>query len=712
MKTRMFQHVIFLPVISILLYGCQSGPFARSSQLSDSFAQDSSEMKNESDIQKSLREAMAVERQKGQSERNRRNSQPDPSASLAELSTPNQNQNHLTRPTESKILPISSTEPAPLESNDTTVIRELNLAYDADRSGNIEKAQGYYQRVLTLDPENFGALHRLAIIEDKKNNFPTAEAYYLKALKLDPSNADLLSDIGYSYMLQGRDDYGEKYLHEALKYQPGHRRSLDHLGWYYGRMGQYDQALSLFRMTGGEAQAQLKFAQLFPGVEPNTTLAQGGVKSHNVQMVGPENTMGGIQTAGQFQTDYGQNIQHVGGGGSGQSSSHQMVNPAGNNPTLQIAEMMKRERDRAIQARGDQQLPSISPNQLMTKQVAGYPNQATRNVQDTPPLMVNPSETAPTSGAKAPQIQAWPPAGDPGIAQAVEASNYWASKAQQQQNQQQQIQNRTARPLSPSQIQQQMRRQQMAPANVPRAGQPMYGRQYQSPGQFPNYQINSTQSPPQQQRSHSENIPQNHEQQLVKEAARTGMNMGPGQMFPIADGKPNHPNSSPLMPSQIPTSNPIPSSAQVPQQNIYQTGGQSIRQVGTGQPTYQQQTSRGISQAGYEFSNQQTSQMNGFNSDTQNRNLGRIHEIPSSVPQSAMFSNNPAFAPANVRSHNLEPNQQIQRNGYGRGNRPTAVKRQPVLNHQGPNQQISSPVQWGAQQQASPYHFPAQQSQY
>lgn len=717
MKTRLFQHIVFLSLLSMLLYGCQSGPFAGRSQLSDSLAQDSSE-KNESAIQKNLREAMAVERAKGRSERNQRNSQIDQSANLAELATPNQTQNRHALPTESKILPISSTESAPLQSDNTTVLHELNLAYEADRNGNVEKAQGYYQRVLTLDPDNFGALHRLAIIEDKKNNFPSAEAYYLRALKVDPSNSDLLSDIGYSYMLQGRDDYGEKYLHEALKYQPGHARSLDHLGWYYGRAGQYDQALSLFRMTGGEAQAQLKFAQLFPGVEPNTALAQGSSMQHNVQMVAPENTLGGIQTAGQIQTGNHHKIQYAAGESRVEQPSHQMPNQTGNNPTLQIAEMMKRERDRAVQARGNQQLPSISPNQLMAKQVTGYPTQATEKIQDSRPIMTNPSGPSTAPAVAASQIQAWPPIGDPGINQAVEASKYWESKVQQQQ--QRQVQNRVARQVSPSQFQQQqyrnpmtqgrqstyqgqprnmtprqqqqMRgqqiRQQLPPANAPHAGQPMYGNQYQTPGQFPSYKINSTQSPAQQPRMHSEQIQQSNDQQLVQEAARTGMNMGPGQMFPVAGGGQVNSNSSPLMASQIPTSNPITASAQVPEQNVYQTGGQSIRQAGLGQPTYQQQTSPRVSQTGYEFSNQQTSQMNGLNPASQNRNLGRIHQIPSSVPQSALYSNNPAFAPANMRSNNTE------------------------TNHQNVNQQMSSPVQWGAQPQASPYQFPVQQGRY
>ena len=745
MKTRMFQQIVFLPILCIVCSGCQSGPFASRSQSSGTLAQQGADTENESAIQKNLREAMAEERAKVRSGTKRRNDQAASAASLAERSGKDQRQNRLPAAAESKNLPLSSPQQASRQPDDSTVQQELNLAYDADRTGNIEKAQGYYQRVLALDPANYEALHRLAIIEDKKQNFPAAEAYYLRALKIDSTNADLLSDIGYSYMLQGRDDYGEKYLHEALKFQPGHARSLDHLGWFYGRAGQYDQALALFRMTSGEAQAQLKFAQLFPDAELNNHLAQGNmtqgnmITQHQVQMVAPQNTAPGIQPIGQFQADLNQPVQTADSEYPVEQTTPMLTSP-GMNPTQQIAEMMKREREKAMQARNmPEQLPAIMPNQVMTNQMSGDPAYA-GTVQDTRQLTANPSGMTPAPAGGIPQIQAWPPVGDPGISQAAEASNYWAMKEQQQkQNQQaqqlqQQMQQRQYQnymsqqggqpmqqeqyqnqnmPYNNSQMNGRQSPQQGMSGNFPQGGQPMYGNQYQAPGQFPDYRINSTQSPNQQRETNSAGMQQRNDQELIREAARTGMNLGPGQMFPVAVNGQENTNNSRLMSAQFPANTLLPASAQVADQNIYQAGGQNIRQSQVGQPLYQQQQQQGmgIRQAGYEFPNQQIPHSNGLTSFEQNWNGGGIQQASSTLPPSAMYSHNQEVAPANMRSSNSNVNQGVSGNMYQNGMNPPRDRRQNPVN-QNPNQQAPSSYQWGAQQSAAPSQYPVQQSQY
>lgn len=735
----------------------------------DALSQKSTESEEESAIQKNLREAMAAERAKVRQGRREQNSQPDYPESLAARSTQDEMVNRLTAKMESQALPLSSTQNAIKQpeaaTDESMVLNELNLAYDADRVGNFEKAQGYYQRVLARDPNNFEALHRLGILEDKKQNFPAAESYYLSALKLDPSNSDLLSDIGYSYMLQGRDDYGERYLREALKYQPGHVRSLDHLGWFYGRTGQYDQALALFRMTGSEAQAQLKFAQLFPDVDPSQTVTQASVapkqvqqqvqKQNPVQMFAPDNAVSRIQPVGQIQTEYQQPVQYAATGNTATGNQFAPAEPqmtqAGNNPTLQIAEMMKRERDKAIQARSAiQQLPVINPNQAMAGPSNGSPLPSV-NHQNAHPLTAVPSESNSASAipvAGSGQIQAWPPVGDPGIAQAVQASNYWALKEQQNQNQQQnqqliqnqrqlrqapqrQLQNQPyqnsiaqgLQPVQPGQNQNmsggfpkmrtQQTPQQWMPANVPQAGQPLYGNQYQVPGQFPDYRINATQSPAQQRQPASENMQYQTDQELIREAARTGMNLGPGQMFPVAEGSPTNSNGSPSMSSQMHAGTILPASAQVPTQNVYHPGGQSIRQAQVGQPVYQQQSSGVVSQAGYEYSNQASPRGAVTNASLQYQGG---QQVPSTLPQSALYSTNPAFAPANMRSMNSDQNQNYQQNANPNGMN-SAQNQRPALINQNMNPQSSSPFEWGAgqsevQQSGAQYRFPAQQRQY
>lgn len=737
MKARMFQHLAVLSCCFIFLNGCQSGPFAQSSQSSDDLAQNVTEEKVESDIQKKLRVAMAQERKRGQLERHSRHEQPDRAEQLADIPVLDQKTTPTPNMTESKALPLSAARTAPVQVDEATVQQELNLAYDADRSGNLEKAQGYYQRVLAMDPRQFEALHRLAIIEDKKKNYPAAEAYYLNALKLDPANPDLLSDIGYSYMLQGRDDYGEKYLREALKYQPRHARSLDHLGWYYGRTGQYDQALALFRMTSGEAQARQKFAQLFPGINPEMNLAQAGTTQHNVQRFAPANQSSGIQPVEQVQTSQQQPVQYAAGQNGAMQIQGQPTAPAMNqsdqNPTQQIAEMMRREREKAVQARDAvQELPAISPHSAMLQQTASTP-QNTLPHQENPRHLVQAPQPAPAPVQYVDpdaQIQAWPPAGDPEISQAVDASNYWAMKEQQQaaqqspqyQNQNQQYQNYPQsqqgqyqnNPQGNAALPGQQMPQQQYPVNMPQAGQPMYGNQYQMPGQFPDYRINSTQQNQNTENQYSGNQQQNTDQAQMREAALTGMNAGPGQMFPMAETQQNPYGNSPLTSPQMQVGTLIPASAQVPGQNAFQPGGQNIRQVQYDPAAYQQQPQAGgVRQAGYEYSNQPHQQPHGYQGQGMQpvQNAGGFPRLPSELPQSAMYSNNPDFAPANVRTTGSELQQGKQQGVYQSGQQAADQNRQLLMNPNS-NQSAPSRFQWGAQPVPVPGQYSNAQGQY
>lgn len=744
MKTRMLQHLIFLMCIGILWTGCQSTPFARRSQTADALVENDAEVEEESAIQKKLRVAMAEERKKARQSRMRERSNTEPvSEQLAELATPESQQIVQTSSSvESQALPLSTAQSQSQQTDNISVLRELNQAYDADRSGNLEKAQGYYQRVLSKQPDHFEALHRLAIIEDKKKNFPAAESYYLRALKLDPANADLLSDIGYSYMLQGRDDYGEKYLQEALKYQPGHVRSLDHLGWYYGRTGQYDQALKMFRMTSGEAQAQQKFARLFPGVNAGNNPGMNAENQNQITAYpgsGPslENSNPGIQPVGQRQPESPQPVQYAANGYPENTNRERPVQElpqtASMNPTQQIAEMMRREREKAIQARNSaNQLPAISPNPVITQthQLTGtpeiHPPAQNRELQPVNPPAVSRAAAKPVTTEPV-QIQAWPPANDPTLTQAVQASQYWSEKEQQQlQNQQRaqapaggyyqnqsyqqqngqgfpQQQQSQARNLSPGYQQQSAPRQapppQRMPSRVPHVGQPLYGNQYQTPpGQFPNYRINATQ----QDVPQTEAMPQNNEQALMREVARTGMNMGPGQMFPVTETNPPAMNggNSPLMSSQMGTGGIVPASAQVPVQNAYQPGGQNIIQPQLGQ------SMGGVRQAGYEYASQSAgqNQVQHVSMPQQFPVTGNAQPVSSALPQSALYSTNPAVAPANVRSQNSAGTSPGQQGGYQGGTN--------SLQNQNSAQPPASNFQWGNQPDSSPYRFTNQNTRY
>ncbi len=138
----------------------------------------------------------------------------------------------------------------------------------AIQSGNLKQAKKHFMAVVTADPDNASAHHRLAYIADKNEEYNSAEIHYLAAMRLDPENPDIACDLGYSYMLQNRDKDSRRYLEKALRIDPRHKSSLLNLASVQARQGDYRGSLALFRQAGSEQEAQANIARLFPNGPP------------------------------------------------------------------------------------------------------------------------------------------------------------------------------------------------------------------------------------------------------------------------------------------------------------------------------------------------------------------------------------------------------------------------------------------------------------
>ncbi|MBI1344844.1 tetratricopeptide repeat protein [bacterium] len=153
----------------------------------------------------------------------------------------------------------------------------LKRAAAAEARGDLDDARAAYLEVVSIDPNNSEAHHRLGVISDMNGDAQTADEHYGRAYAANPKDADLLSDMGYSYYLRGRFDAAERKLKEALEYHPYHRSAQNNLALVYGKQGNYDGALAMFRQTGTESEAQKNIRTLFPNGRPSgdtTAIAQ------------------------------------------------------------------------------------------------------------------------------------------------------------------------------------------------------------------------------------------------------------------------------------------------------------------------------------------------------------------------------------------------------------------------------------------------------
>jgi len=75
-------------------------------------------------------------------------------------------------------------------------------------SGQLDKSEELYKRVIEVNPSNSSAYQKLGILESNRENWPAAKEYYAKAIELDPDNADLTYNIGVS--LYNQQQFCEK----------------------------------------------------------------------------------------------------------------------------------------------------------------------------------------------------------------------------------------------------------------------------------------------------------------------------------------------------------------------------------------------------------------------------------------------------------------------------------------------------------------------
>jgi len=148
---------------------------------------------------------------------------------------------------------------AKVENNFT---QEMSFARLSERNGDNVKAKKLYRHILSEEPENRVALHRMGVISGKEGRYDEAVNYLTQATALEDPSAELLSDLGYVYYLQDNQELAQTTFERALSEDPDYEAARTNLAVVYAELGQYDVALSHFRQVTGEAEALSNLAYI------------------------------------------------------------------------------------------------------------------------------------------------------------------------------------------------------------------------------------------------------------------------------------------------------------------------------------------------------------------------------------------------------------------------------------------------------------------
>ena len=90
-----------------------------------------------------------------------------------------------------------------LQSSGVTIPEAFQLAIVHHQAGRLAEAEGIYQQILAVAPQNADALHLLGVIAHQAGRHDHAVELILKAMALAPGNPAFYSNLGAAYRKLG-----------------------------------------------------------------------------------------------------------------------------------------------------------------------------------------------------------------------------------------------------------------------------------------------------------------------------------------------------------------------------------------------------------------------------------------------------------------------------------------------------------------------------
>lgn len=111
-------------------------------------------------------------------------------------------------------------------------------------------------------PDLVEANNLLGLAYDRRGQHKQAREFYERALSVEPQNAQVLNNLGHSLYLDDRYRDALARLKDAARLAPMDARVAGNLALVYGRLGKYEEAFKQFKRAGSEFYARTSTAAL------------------------------------------------------------------------------------------------------------------------------------------------------------------------------------------------------------------------------------------------------------------------------------------------------------------------------------------------------------------------------------------------------------------------------------------------------------------
>jgi Tfp pilus assembly protein PilF len=137
--------------------------------------------------------------------------------------------------------PQESNHPPPLD-----VRAQLMRALELDTAGKSAEAEALYRAVLEVDPQNFAALNRRAILCAERGELPEALRLIQAAVRARPTVGEIVSDMGVILERMGRLDEAMASYDRALALNAELSAAQNRRGFLLCAKGRYEEAVAAF----------------------------------------------------------------------------------------------------------------------------------------------------------------------------------------------------------------------------------------------------------------------------------------------------------------------------------------------------------------------------------------------------------------------------------------------------------------------------------
>jgi predicted O-linked N-acetylglucosamine transferase (SPINDLY family) len=135
----------------------------------------------------------------------------------------------------------------PLEQKPNLTIQQaLDLAVRDHSAGDLPKAEGIYQQVLKVEPNQPEALQLLGVIAYQVDNNDLAKEFLTKAIAIKPDFAEAHSNLGNALKALGRLEDAVAHYHKAIGIKPDYVDAYYNLGIALQALGRLDDAVTHF----------------------------------------------------------------------------------------------------------------------------------------------------------------------------------------------------------------------------------------------------------------------------------------------------------------------------------------------------------------------------------------------------------------------------------------------------------------------------------